>query len=201
MVSTAGLCYILTRPIYPMGEVIRRLQHPPRLTITGRLFKEPQWIAMLEIERKFLIHDLPPDLLSFSSVRIYQGYLMIGDLKEIRLRRREVQCSLTVKQGQGLSRTEVEVDLSEEQFNTLWPITQNSRIEKIRYSIPYQDRIIELDVYKGGLAGHCLVEVEFDSGEAASIFQLPEWFGEDVTADERYKNKNLAQNGWPQDET
>ena len=90
--------------------------------------------------------------------------------------------------------------VNREQFNTLWPLTRDRRIEKIRYSIPYQDNIIELDVFQGELEGLCLAEVEFESEESASIFQPPEWFGEDVTADERYKNKNLALYGRPRDD-
>lgn len=156
---------------------------------------------MLEIERKFLVCNLPHDLSSLSSERICQGYLVVGNFEEIRLRRQEAQTFLTVKQGQGLSRVEAEVVLDTKQFKTLWPLTRDRRIEKIRYSIPYQDKTIELDVFKCGLEGLCLAEVEFESEEAASRFQPPEWFGVDVTADERYKNKNLALNGRPRDDT
>ncbi len=155
---------------------------------------------MLEIERKFIVRNLPHDLFSLSSVRIYQGYLSVGNSEEIRLRRWEDQTILTVKHGQGLSRVEVEVALDIQQFTTLWPLTRNRRIEKIRYLRPFPEGIIELDVFKGGLEGLCLAEVEFESEEAASRFQPPDWFGKDVTADERYKNKNLALKGRPRDD-
>ncbi len=155
---------------------------------------------MLEIERKFLVRNVPYDLFSLSSVRISQGYLAVGNLEEIRLRRREDQIFLTVKQGQGLSRIEAEVALDIQQFTTLWPLTRDRRIEKIRYSIPFQNKTIELDVFKGGLEGLRLAEVEFESEEAAKKLQPPEWFGKEVTADERYKNKNLALKGRPRDD-
>ena len=55
----------------------------------------------------------------------------------------------------------------------------------------------ELDVYHGELTGLVTVEVEFSSLEEAESFSPPAWFGEDITEDKRYKNKNLARNGRP----
>ena len=57
--------------------------------------------------------------------------------------------------------------------------------------------VIELDVYTGDLEGLVVAEVEFDSEEAAEAFAPPEWFGEDVTDDVRYKNQRLARDGAP----
>jgi CYTH domain-containing protein len=37
-----------------------------------------------------------------------------------------------------------------------------------------------------------LVEVEFPSEAAARAFVPPDWFGEDVTGDRRYRNRTLA---------
>jgi adenylate cyclase len=42
------------------------------------------------------------------------------------------------------------------------------------------------------LAPLTLVEVEFASLEAAGSFTAPDWFGTEVTADARFKNKALA---------
>ena len=48
------------------------------------------------------------------------------------------------------------------------------------------------------LAGLLLCEVEFDDQAQAGAFVPPQWFGVDVTEDERYKNKSLAENGIPE---
>ena len=66
-------------------------------------------------------------------------------------------------------------------------------IEKSRYLIPLKDGLTaELDVFEGSLAPLLLVEVEFDSVEAAEAFTAPDWFGEDVTNSGKYHNSNLS---------
>jgi adenylate cyclase len=42
-----------------------------------------------------------------------------------------------------------------------------------------------------------LVEVEFSSIDASRQFTPPDWFGVEVTEDQRYKNKQLAVFGIP----
>ena len=50
----------------------------------------------------------------------------------------------------------------------------------------------ELDIFHGMHNGLILVEVEFPSVEVADAFVAPAWFGEDVSADPRYRNSYLA---------
>ena len=57
---------------------------------------------------------------------------------------------------------------------------------------------IELDVYQERLDGLMTAEVEFASEDESRAYSPPSWFGADVTADSRYKNKNLALHGAPQ---
>ena len=42
-----------------------------------------------------------------------------------------------------------------------------------------------------------LAEVEFSSREKSEEFKPPDWLGEEVTDDIRYKNQSLAQKGAP----
>ena len=66
-------------------------------------------------------------------------------------------------------------------------------IEKSRYLIPLKDGLTaELDIFEGSLAPLLLVEVEFDSVEAAETFTAPDWFGKDVTNSGKYHNSNLS---------
>ena len=153
----------------------------------------------MEVERKFLVWELPADLDSHPASAIHQGYLAIDpDGAEVRVRRRGERRYLTGKRGHGLARDEAEIELSEPQFDALWPLTEGRRIEKTRYEITAgAGLVIEIDVYGGGLEGLAVAEVEFHSPADADAFDAPAWFGPDVTSDDRYKNQRLATDGLP----
>ena len=66
-------------------------------------------------------------------------------------------------------------------------------IKKKRYMIPLSSALTaELDIFEGDLAPLMLVEVEFDSEDAANSFSPPDWFGEDVTFSGKYHNSYLS---------
>ncbi len=155
--------------------------------------------AGIEVERKFIVKELPPELDRFPSERISQGYLAIGEGGlEVRLRRRGENTTLTVKKGLGRTRREEEIGLGPEQFQRLWPLTEGRRVEKVRHLIPAEDGLtIELDSYMEELDGLATAEVEFDSEARADGFDPPQWFGPEVTDDPRYRNARLACNGAP----
>lgn len=154
--------------------------------------------SAVEIERKFLVSSLPR-LQDLESVQVRQGYLTsVADSVEIRLRQRDEDCFMTLKSGDGLKRVEYEIGIDRSQFDALWPATGGRRIEKTRYLGCLEDqRVFELDVFSGDLTPLVLVEVEFDSVEAAKDFAPPAWFGNDVTDDKNFKNKALAMSGLP----
>jgi adenylate cyclase len=150
----------------------------------------------VEIERKFLLEQLPPDTASATSA-LRQGYLVIGDDGEARIRDAGGAYTLTVKSRGSLSREEYEIPLSRNQFDALWPATYGRRIEKIRHEIELHGMTAEVDIFEGDLDGLILVEVEFASVPAAHEFVPPPWFGREVTADPSYKNASLAVRGRP----
>jgi len=98
-----------------------------------------------------------------------------------------------------LQRGEAEIEISKDQFEKLWSMTEGKRIEKVRYEIDHSGMKIELDIYSGILKGLSVAEVEFSSIGQANLFVPPSWFGEEVTVDERYKNRNLVIHGMPGD--
>ncbi len=160
---------------------------------------EPR-VTPCEIERKFLVTTLPDDLDSRPHSEISQGYLAIGaDGSEVRLRHKGARHYQTIKSAGGLSRAEYEIELTQDQFQLLWPATEGRRVEKTRYDIILSRVKIEVDVYRGDLSGLCTAEVEFASVPESQIFDVPSWFGKEVTEDSRYKNKNLAVHGLPPD--
>lgn len=134
-----------------------------------------------EIERQFLVKTLPAALDQRDSIAIRQGYLSVTREREIRLRDQDGSYLLTVKDGQGISRTETETVLTPEQFNALWPATSGQRIEKRRYFFPWQGVITHLDFYLGELAGFNILEAEFASLDASDAFVPPDFCGEEIT--------------------
>ncbi len=146
---------------------------------------------MPEIERKFLVRDLPLEARGGEPDRIRQGYLTV-DPVEVRIRSRAGPShELTVKSAGGLSRVEVNVPLTGEQFDELWPLVQRG-IEKERTVLPAGDATVEVDVYGGKLAGLVVAEVEFATEAEARAFDPPGWFGAEVTDDVRFRNAALA---------
>lgn len=157
----------------------------------------------MEIERKFLVAEVP-ELTGAESVAIEQGYLATPDGDggaEVRLRRRGDSLLLTIKGGSGEVRSEVELELDRERFESLWPLTEGRRVSKTRYLIAHGELTIELDRYRGELGGLLTAEVEFADLEASRRFQPPAWFGADVTGKEVYSNQRLATVGAPIDTT
>ena len=160
-----------------------------------------------EIERKFLVPVLPAGLLAAHPAEPFvQGYLTAGEEgapAEVRVRRRGDRAAvLTVKSaGGGVSRVEVELPLTTEDFAALWPLTAGRRLEKTRHRVPgpAPGLVIEVDVYAGTLAGLVVAEVEFPDLAAAARFQPPPWFGREVTDDAAFRNAALARAGRPPD--
>lgn len=152
----------------------------------------------VEIERKFLVSELPPNIDDYEHAHMQQGYLAIAtDGSEARIRNSNGSCTLTAKSGGSLVRTEFGTEISQELFNVLWPSTEGKRIEKQRYKIPHENVVIELDVYLGKLTGLLTAEVEFPDVVSSSAFLPPEWMKTDVTEDKRLKNQTLTLNGLP----
>lgn len=150
----------------------------------------------MEIERKYLVHELP-NLKRYPSKRITQGYISTDPV--IRVRQMGNQYCVCVKSQGHMIREEFELNITKEQYEGLWEKVEFSPIEKVRYFIPLENGLTaELDVYEGHLKNLITVEVEFDSALAADHFKAPVWFGRDITHDNRYKNNHLSMYGIPQ---
>lgn len=146
---------------------------------------------MAEIERKFTIDQLPEGLPADRGSAIRQGYLSIEPV-EVRIRTRDGDShELTVKSLGGLNRTEVNVPITADQFEELWPLAERV-VEKTRHVVELDGQTVEVDIYRGKLAGLVVSEVEFSTESEAGAFAPPPWFGTEVTDDRRYRNAALA---------
>ncbi|MBW3556134.1 MAG: CYTH domain-containing protein [Actinobacteria bacterium] len=150
-----------------------------------------------EVERKFLVTDLPDADVLGPGVRLRQGYIAEEGDVQVRVRISAGGATLTVKAGYGLARTEVEVAIATEEAEDLWPHTEGRRLEKVRHRVTLGAAVADVDVYGGALHGLCTAEVEFASEEEAASFVPPPWFGRDVTDEAGWDNASLARAGAP----
>lgn len=147
----------------------------------------------MEIERKYLIEDLPEDLASYAYHIIEQGYLNTEPV--VRIRRQDDEYILTYKSKGLMMREEYNLPLTKEAYEHLSSKVDGHVIRKTRYLIPLDaGHTIELDIFGGHLEGLKMAEVEFASKEEADSFVPPNWFGRDVTFSGEYHNSRLSQN-------
>ena len=146
----------------------------------------------MEIERKYLITKIPPDLPIQKTRSIEQGYLCTSPV--VRIRRDDNDYILTYKSSGLMVREEYNLPLTREAYEHLKEKADGRIIEKVRHVIPLAGTglFIELDVFGGDLAPLMLAEVEFPTEEMARAFQPPAWFGEDVTFSPLYHNSTLS---------
>ena len=145
----------------------------------------------MEIERKYLLHQLPDHLEQYPFHKIEQGYLCTAPV--VRIRRQDQEYYLTYK-GRGLMiREEYNLPLTEEAYLHLREKADGILLSKTRYLLPLTDGLTaELDIFDAPYEGLWLVEVEFPNQESAEKFVPPKWFGEDVTFSSRYHNSTLS---------
>lgn len=161
----------------------------------------------MEIERKFLIKELPDNLSDYPHQSYVQGYLCTEPV--VRVRCEGDKYVLTYKGSGLMCREEYNLPLSKEAFERLIKKCDGIIINKTRYKIPLDSPlkynsseitsepassglIAELDIFGGVYAGLMMVEVEFKTVDAANSFIPPDWFGLEVTNDSNYHNSNLS---------
>ena len=133
----------------------------------------------MEIERKYLLDQLPENLTSYPCKKIEQGYLSTEPV--VRIRKQDDTYYLTYKSKGLMVREEYNLPLTAEAYAHLREKADGKLITKRRYLIPFGKYTIEL------------AEVEFSSEEEALAFKAPDWFGEDVTSSSEYHNSTLSQ--------
>lgn len=147
----------------------------------------------MEIERKFLVRS--DDFLSQATrrMRIRQVYLASSSLNTVRVRITDHKAYITIKgssDDNGLSRPEWEYLIPVQDAEEMLHYAQPGLIEKVRYYVPYERFIWEVDVFSGKLEGLIIAEVELSSTDDRPA--LPSWVGREVTGDQRYYNAVLS---------
>lgn len=160
---------------------------------------------MKEIERKYLLRN---SILSFINERnlqkhkIIQFYTTITPFKGVRYRKIDDRYFKTIKHGTGASRKEKEVEISEKKFQKNLEHRIKKPVRKNRFMLNYEGKEYSIDVFKKGLKGLYILEIEFPSMKKFKEFKLPKILKthviKDVSFDEAYKNKNIVLEGRPQ---
>lgn len=146
----------------------------------------------MEIERKYLVKEIPKDLEQYPKLEMEQAYLCTEPV--VRVRREGEEYVLTYKSKGLMVREEYNLPLTKESYEHLLGKADGTVITKTRYRIPEKEGLtIELDRFHGKYEGLLLAEVEFPTEEMANQYCPPEWFGEDVTMSKEYHNSTLSQ--------
>lgn len=153
--------------------------------------------AGMEVERKYLLHRLPPRMPRGTVHRIDQGYVP-GERIVERVRRERtgprVQYFRTMKAGRGVARIEVEEACSPALFAALWTLTKGRRVRKRRHDVRDGELTWSIDEFTDRKKQLVLAEVELPSSEADVAF--PAWLERlvvrEVTDEPAFSNLALA---------
>jgi CYTH domain-containing protein len=146
-----------------------------------------------EIERKFLVRrEVWKPVGAGTPFR--QGYLSAHKERVVRVRIAGGEARLTVKGATvGLTRSEFEYAIPvADAAAMLDGLCERPLIEKERHVEVHGGKTWEIDVFHGENEGLVVAELELAAEDEP--FSRPAWLGEEVSADPRYANANLARN-------
>jgi adenylate cyclase len=146
-----------------------------------------------EIERKFLLDELPLSLTCKKKEYIRQGYLAVSDTGKVRIRQKDDRFNQTVTRGLGKNREQFKVELTEKQFESFWPGTRHCQLEKTRLNYKWKDHTIYIDQFHGPLDGLFTAKIQFWDETTARAFKKPSFLADEISFDPRYKNHFLAE--------
>ncbi len=146
----------------------------------------------VEIERKFLVKgDFKKE--ACKAYHIVQGYVCLAPGKSVRVRIRDNEGFITIKgQRTGITRFEWEEPIPLEDAKQLLRLCDGKVIDKTRHLVKAGAHTFEVDEFHGDNEGLVVAEVELKSEDEA--FERPEWLGEEVSGDIRFRNAELINN-------
>lgn len=151
-----------------------------------------------EIERKFLVDKSKMGFLAgITPIDIKQGYLAKVANATVRVRIADHRGFLTIK-GRSVGIVCDEHEYEVPVLDAIEMLCNNCTgmvIVKKRYEVPVGAFVFEVDVFEGPLAGLIVAEVELPTEDTVVV--LPDWVGEEVSTDHRYKNSVLSDKGMP----
>ncbi len=147
---------------------------------------------MVEIERKFLVKNTDFMSEAAKQTRIIQAFLNRNPHRTVRVRIKGEKAFLTIKgigNSSGTSRFEWEKEITVAEAEALLPLCEDGMIEKVRYEVPFDGFLWEVDVFSGKHTGLIIAEIELN--DENQTFSVPNWIGDEVTGNPKYYNSNL----------
>ncbi len=150
----------------------------------------------IELERTFLLKNIPPDMEKCESIEIIDIYIpRTANHPVLRIRKKgdvfEITKKEPVKKNDVSEQYEKTIPLSEEEFNELAQI-KGKRLRKKRYFYPFQRKIAEIDIYLDDLEGLGLADIEFNNKKEKDKFQIPDFCLVDITQEKFIAGGMLA---------
>lgn len=143
-----------------------------------------------EIEYKYLVKNDGYRKISIESVLIRQGYLNRDPERTVRIRTKGNRGYLTVKgKNEGAVRAEFEYEIPLEDAEKMLALCRPPLLEKVRFIVPFDGHVWEVDEFLGHKAG--LVTAEIELPDEHEAFSIPDFIGENVTGRLEYYNSNL----------
>ncbi len=142
----------------------------------------------LELERTFLLKEMPKDLKNCKSVEVLDIYIPQSAVHPtLRIRRQgdnyEITKKFPIAANDASEHHEYNIPISEKEFEGLSKL-KGKRVRKIRYFYPVNNTMAEIDVFLDDLAGLALADFEFNSAEEKANFKMPDFCLADVTQEE-----------------
>lgn len=161
--------------------------------IHGPQFKMKQ----LEIEKVYLVKQLPADLVRYKPLLIQVGDLCASNkVGALKIRQKGDRYELIKKENDSAhARTEHIIHLSRQEFERIWPVVERKH-SKLRYFYSIGKLIVEIDFYLDLLNGYARAEVEFKNIKEMKQFKPLHWFGPEITQWNHEIHKNLGSIAW-----
>ena len=171
----------------------------------------------MEIEKKFIVKELPKDLDKLPFHLIEQAYINVSPA--IRVRQQDDEYYMTYKGTRSsapgeIGQLEYNMPLDAASYEHLRSKADGNILRKKRYLVPVNvdaydsdylakrpelaemiksgKMAIELDVFAEPFDGFVLAELEFPDEEAARMYHMADWFSEDVTGKIEYSNAYMS---------
>ena len=144
----------------------------------------------IEIERKFLIKELPSDF--EGTIHIKQYYLSNNKnmVQRLRIFNKETAIISFKEKTSKISKYEFEYNIPLEDAYKMISIANVPFIDKKRHIIHIDSLKWEIDEFLGKNKGLIIAEVELNTEN--QLINIPSWIDKEVTNDKKYYNYNLV---------
>lgn len=153
----------------------------------------------IELERVFLVKELPNDLNEYKPITMRVGDFYdpnesgANKVDHLNIRQKGNKYEIRKKEGDSdYKKIEHTIYIAQKEFELLITVATQKH-EKNLYLYPIDNQnTSEIDIYLGKLAGYARVEVEFKNEREMEKFTPPKWFGQEITKWNHTIHKNLG---------